>query len=254
MGKKAVIISDLKQVYDIDKYVDAYLVPLDFFSINYTNTFSLDDVKWLKKFNKEIFVFINKNIHESELERLENLLKEIDKLQIDGIIFYDISIVKLKKELSLKTDLVWHQEHLTTNYGAVNFWFNNGVKYSYLSSELTKREIDEIRSNTDALIFVNVFGYIPMFTSRRHLVDNYLDSFNIKDKGNRIFKEGKFYNITDSDNGTVVYSNYILNADVSADYLVYNSNFIDDFKRVFEDNDFEKESGFLFKETIYKVK
>lgn len=254
MGKKAVIISDLKQVNDIDEYVDAYLVPLDFFSINYTNTFGLDDVSWLKKFNKEIFVIINKNIHESELERLKDLLKKIDKLEIDGIIFYDISIVKLKKELSLKTELVWHQEHLTTNYGAVNFWFNNGVRYSYLSSELTKREVDEIRSNTDALIFVNAFGYIPMFTSKRHLVDNYLDSFNIKDKGNRIYKEGKFYNIIDGENGTVVYSDYVLNADVSADYLVYNSNFIDDFKRVFECNDFKKESGFLFKETIYKVK
>ena len=160
----------------------------------------------------------------------------------------------MKKELSLKTELVWHQEHLTTNYGAVNFWFNNGVRYSYLSSELTKREVDEIRSNTDALIFVNAFGYIPMFTSKRHLVDNYLDSFNIKDKGNRIYKEGKFYNIIDGENGTVVYSDYVLNADVSADYLVYNSNFIDDFKRVFECNDFKKESGFLFKETIYKVK
>ena len=34
-----------------------------------------------------------------------------------------------------------------------------------------------------------------MFTSKRHLVDNYLETFNIKEKGNKIYKEDKYYNI-----------------------------------------------------------
>lgn len=254
MGKKAVIISSMDLALKIVNDVDAYLVPLDRFSINYPNTFNIDDIKKLIGLKKEVFVFINKNIHNSEIDELKQILIKVDRLGVNGIIFYDISLVKLKKEMNLKTELVWNQEHLVTNYGTVNYWHSKGVNYAYLSSELTKREIDEIRENTDVGIFVNVFGYIPIFTSRRHLVNNYLDTFNIDKSGNRIYKEGKFYHVVDADNGTYVYCDYVLNTfDVEADYLVYNSNFIDNFDKVIY-NDLKKEDGFLYKETIYKVK
>ena len=258
MEKKCAIISNLKLAYEVKDLIDVYLMPLKDLSINYPNTFTVDEIKEIKKLNKEIFVFINKNIHNNELDNLKEKLIELEKLNINGIIFYDIALVKLKKELNLKTDLVWNQEHLTTNYGAVNYWYEKGIKYTYLSSELTKREIDEIRKNTKAKLFLNVFGYIPMFTSRRHLVDNYLETFNIKEKGNKIYKEDKFYNIIDEKNGTTVYSNYILNIkeQLNVDYLVYNSNMIDDdtFKNVLKNNKLKEETGFLYKETIYKVK
>lgn len=256
MGKRGLIINNIDTAKDVKNLVDAYLIPIEKFSINYPNVFTVNDVKEIKKLKKEIYVFINKNIHESELSKLKNLLLEIDKLDINGIIFYDIAIVELKKELNLKSDLVWHQEHLANNYGTVNYWYQKGVKSTYLSSELTKREIDEIRNNTKAKLFVNVFGYIPMFTSRRHLVDNYLDTFNIKDKGNKIYKEGKYYNICDTKNGTFVYSDFILNIkeDINADYLIYNSNMIKNIKEILTDNNQKEETGFLYKETIYKVK
>ena len=106
-----------------------------------------------------------------------------------------------------------------------------------------------------------------MFTSRRHLVKNYLETFNLDSKqNNTIKKEGKTYPINDTNLGTTVYSDYILNAvnlDFSnIDYLVFNSNLIDnkDFEEVLKDfkenkeNKFLKETGFLYKETIYKVK
>lgn len=266
--KIAAIINNINQANNIQNYVDAYLLPIQDLSINYTNEFSIDDIKPIKSLNKEVFVILNKNIHNDELNKLEKALKQIEKLNINGIIFYDIAIVNLKNKLNLKTPLVWAQEHLTTNYGTVNYWYEKGAQYAYLSSELTKREIDEIKSNTKAKLFVNIFGYIPMFTSRRHLVKNYLDTFNLNSKSNihKLEKEGKTYKITDAERGTTVYSNYILNAtntDFSnIDYLVFNSNLIDveKFKQVLKnyknkkENSFPKETGFLYQETIYKVK
>lgn len=267
MSKVAAIINSLDEASNIKDYIDAYLVPLKDLSINYINTFSLEDIKKIKQFDKEVFVVINKNIHNNELSLLEQSLKEVDKLNINGIIFYDVAIVNIKNKLGLQTPLVWNQEHLSTNYGTVNYWYKKSVEYAYLSSELTKREIDEIQKNTKAKLFVNVFGYIPMFTSRRHLIQNYLDTFNLKSKNkNTIRKEGKSYPINDTNLGTTVYSNYILNAvDIdfsNIDYLVFNSNLIDetDFQNVLKDyqkhkeNKFPKETGFLYKETIYKVK
>lgn len=263
----AAIINNINQAVDVKEYVDAYLLPIKTFSINYLNTFTIEEIKEIKKLNKEIFIIVNKNIHNNELKELEGTLKKIDKLNIQGIIFYDIAIVNLKQKLSLKTALVWAQEHLTTNYGTINYWQEKNVDYAYLSSELTKREIEEIRKNTKVKLFVNIFGYIPMFTSKRHLVNNYLETFGLKSYGkNTIFKEEKTYPIVDTKNGTTVYSNYILNATneefKTIDYLVFNSNFIDekDFTEVLKNykekktNKFKIETGFLYKETIYKVK
>ena len=267
MSKIAAIINNLDEAQNIIDYIDAYLVPLKDLSINYVNTFSLKEIETITKFDKEVFVVINKNIHNNELSLLEQTLKEVDKLKVNGIVFYDIAIVNIKNKLNLQTPLVWNQEHLSTNYGTVNYWYQKGIEYTYLSSELTKREIDEIKNNTEAKLFVNVFGYIPMFTSRRHLVKNYLDTFNLKSKNqNTIRKEGKIYPISDTNLGTTVYSDYILNAvDTdfgNIDYLVFNSNLIDenDFQNVLKDyrnhkdNNFPKETGFLYRETIYKVK
>ena len=150
---------------------------------------------------------------------------------------------------------------MTTNYATANYWYDKGVKYTYLSSELTKREIKEIKEKAKGKIFVNTFGYIPMFTSRRHLVNNYLDTFSLKESGNKIYKEGKYYFINDLEEGTSVYSDYILNIkeDIDADYIVFNSNLIDekDFIEILKDyknNKFKEETGFLYQETIYKVK
>ena len=256
--KKGVIISNIKEAKEIKDYIDAYLIPLKDLSINYTNTFTIEEIKEIQKINKEVFVIINKNIENKELDKLEETLKEIDKLNITGIIFYDIAIVELKKELNLKTDLVWNQEHLATNYSSVNYWYERGAKYAYLSSEITKNEIEEIRKNTKAKLMINVYGYIPMFTSKRHLVYNYLETFNIKEKGNKIYKEGKNYNINDEKNGTTVYTDYILNLkeNIDVDYYIYNSNMIDEekFKQILINNTEKEETGFLHKETIYKVK
>ena len=251
MSKIAIIVKSVEEAKEID--ADAYLLPLKDLSINYQNTFTIEEIKEIKKLNKEVFVFINKNIENSEIEILKETLIKLDKLDINGIIFYDIAVVELKEELKLKTNLVWHQEHLTTNYGTVNYWYSKGVKYSYLSSELTKREIEEIKKNTKSKLFVNVFGYIPIFTSKRHLVENYKQTFNLDEKGNKIYKEGKYYNIEDTKNGTTVFSDYILNIKekIDVDYLVYNTNLIKNFKETLNS---KEETGFLYKETIYKVK
>lgn len=255
---KAVIVQNEKEARSIQKLVDAYILPIKDFSINYENTFTIDEIKEIINLNKETFIMVNKNIHNSELKDLEKLLIKLNDLNIKGVFFYDTSVLTLKNKLNLKFDLVWSQEHLTTNFQTINAWYDLGVKYTYLSSELNLKEINEIIKNSKASLFVNVFGYIPMFTSRRHLVYNYIDNFNLKCEGKekKLYKEGKFYKIIDTKNGTTVYSDYILNIKekINAMYLVYNSYKIDNIKEVLENNTLKENTGFLYKEVIYKVK
>ena len=264
----ALQIKSIDMALKMEKLVDTFIVPIDDFSVNYENTFTLEELKKINEIKKS-FVVINKNIHNDELSKLKKVLLILEKMNLKGIIFYDISIVNLKNKLNLKTPLVWNQEHLVTNYQTINYWNSKGVDYAYLSSELTKREIDEIVKKVKAKVFVNVFGYLPMFTSRRNIVKNYLETFNLNAKGNKkvIKNDGKSYIIEDNDKGTVVYSDYVLNAldkDFSNfDYIVFNSNFISEddmydtlqkYRKGNTDYKYPINYGFLYQETIYKVK
>ncbi|MBR3523698.1 MAG: U32 family peptidase [Bacilli bacterium] len=269
---------------DINKYknADALILGLKGFCIN-TYAYSFEEiVDILNISTQEIFIAINKNIHNNEIPLLEEYLQKFSKMKIAGIFYADVALIEINKEHNLNLNLIWSQEHLTCNYHTINYWLNEGAKGVFISNDITKREILEIASNVNGTKFVQVFGYIPIYVSRRHAVDNYLKAFAIKDKDkyfNYISKEEKDYPIVDDENGTYVYSNNILcslneiEEYNNIDYGIisfFNINhdeekIIDIFKTVTNKNkeeymDFIKDKYsnidtiFLYTETIYKVK
>ena len=282
--KLLIMPKSIDQIESLIEDIDGVIVGIKDLSINQPAYFTLDEIKKIneiiKNNGKEIFVSLNKNMFNKDLEILEYTLLQLDNLKLNGILYYDIAIVNFKKNLKLVTPLVWNQEHLTTNYLTSNFWYEYGAKYTMLSSEITIDEINEIALNTNAKTMVPIFGYLPMFVSRRHLVKNYLDTFKIKDDSNinYIEKEDKIYAIIDSNDGTIAYSNKCLNGinetlKLNVDYIVLNSFNINNatFKRVVSmynivnesnvqefkeeiDKMLDTDTGFLYKETIYEVK
>lgn len=287
--KKIVIPSNFEQIRQTIDYTDAYLLGVKDMSVNLPTYFTIDELKdidgYLKTNNKELFISVNKNIHNHELEALKNTLIQLNDLNIKAVFYYDIAIPNLKDKLKLKYDLVWAQEHLTNNYYTCNYWYSYGVKYTMLSSEITLHEILETKKNTDMNLIISAFGYIPIFTSKRNLVKNYLKTFNLQDNStlNYIEKEGNIYPIKDDNLGTTVYSSKILNATSEIptleknkiNYILINSfniedaTFVEIMKKIniIKDNNKEKisndinqlldnntDTGFMYKQTIYKVK
>jgi len=264
----------------IDKLnCDGVVIGINKLSINMPCYFELEDLSKIK--NKEIFVSLNKNMHNKDLELLKDILIKLNDYNIKAVIFYDIAIPNLAKKLSLNYDLVWSQEHMTNNYYTTNFWYNNWCKYTWVSNDITLREMKEIKENTDSKLMVTLFGYIPMFASLRPLVKNYLKTFDLKDESkiNYIEKEGKMYPLINNELGTICYTDFILNGLkekllLDYDYIVLNSFLIDDdkfikvldiFNQVNSDNVDKLESvinsmfdntkkGFFYEETVYKVK
>ena len=282
--KLLIMPKSIDQIESLIEDIDGVIVGIKDLSINQPAYFTLDEIKKIneiiKNNGKEIFVSLNKNMFNKDLEILEYTLLQLDNLKLNGILYYDIAIVNFKKNLKLVTPLVWNQEHLTTNYLTSNFWYEYGAKYTMLSSEITLDEINEIALNANAKTMVPIFGYLPMFVSRRHLVKNYLDTFKIKDDSNinYIEKENKTYAIIDSNDGTIAYSNKCLNGinetlKLNVDYIVLNSFNINNatFKRVVSmynivnesnvqefkeeiDKMLDTDTGFLYKETVYEEK
>lgn len=261
MSKKLIIPASLKQIEDYSKKIDGILVPLKDYSINFENTFTLDELDKMICNNKEVFVLMNKNFHHTELEGLKNTLEKLNDKKISGIFFYDLAIMNVKEKI--KHPLIWAQEHLTTSDCSMNYWHSKGVYGTLLSNEITKEEIKEIRKNTQSTLFLITFGYIPIFTSKRHLVENYLKTFHLQSKNNyALEKENKKYIIHDDKYGTFVYTNHILDIredvkDMKIDYEIYNANDINEevFKKAMNDEQIENtDKGFFYTETIYKVK
>ena len=266
---------------ELNNDVDAYLLGIENLSVNMPIYFTLEEIKNIKS-DKEIFISLNKNMHSNDLSLLEETLIELSKLNIKGIFFYDIGVLNIVKRLNLNIKLVLSQEHLTTNYETINFWYNEGVEYAQIAEEIKEEEIINIKNNTKSKLIVPILGYFPMFVSRRHLKENYLRQFNLKDnsKINYIEKENKIYPIVDEKVTTVYTSSYLNGIREYLDFQKENIEYvlingfllkeedkiINMFKTVTDENveEYNKEISnildnnidtfFLHKDSIYKVK
>lgn len=270
----------------VEKNINCFLLPIKDFSVESVNFFSIDEIKSIKnKYpNLSLFVSINKNISNDDIEDVKNILLELDKLQITGVFYYDICLVKLKSDMNLSFDLVWDQSHMVTNYKTCDYYYNNGVKYALLSKEITLEEILEIIEKTAITPIVEVLSHPSVAFSKRHLVRNYYSDLGKDTKDEIVIKEkvsGNSYYVVDGDNGTNFLKKDIVQAcsfldklmDGGLKYCLLREDFIehDTFLKIIDiinnsiDYSFEefvddieelvgKDYGFLFKKTIYRVK
>ena len=174
-------------------YTNSFIIGLKDFSINYQE-YTLDEIKKLREdYPKiEIFISINKNIFNSDLEKLEGNLEYLSKLNISGIMFYDLSILSIVKRRHFNIPLIWGAEHMTTNYNTCNYYYEKGCEYVYLSSEITVDEIKEIKEKSPIKIISFFFGYPDVSFSKRKLLTNYFLYNNLK-------KEKDWYTISSDD-------------------------------------------------------
>lgn len=287
MTKLIAMPNEINEIDNLISAVDAVLFGIENMSVNCIDIEEKELeslVKKIKAAGKEIFVSLNKNMHNKDLKSAEKILKKCSKLHVDGILYCDVAILQLCHKLSLDLPLVWSAEHLVTNYHTINYWQRFNISHVFLSNEITKEEILDIKKNVTIPVIVQCFGYLPMYVSKRLAVTNYLRFFKLKTSAKKfyLFKEDKTYPIVERDIGTEIYSAYILNA--ICEYLIYKDNKIDyvllsgfeievdKFIRVIElfktVDDSNKESykleiehmfenssqGFLHTETIYQVK
>jgi len=278
-----IIPKDSKNIEEYKKIgANAFIFPLKEYSCGYEKYFELDEIKRIKEANKdiEIFVSLNKNFFNEELDRLKEILLEVDKLKINGILFYDMAILRYKKELALKTDLVWNQTFMVTNYNTCNYYLDKGVNYAVISKEITIDEINEIANKSKIKLMANIFCYPIMSYTRRSLITNYHKAHNINSKSNiySLKNNNEEYIIYEEENGSALFMGRLLNGsdvinNIKTNYVIFNESFIDHelFIKIFDlfiklyntkDNKIKKEiddligdyRAFFNTKTIYKVK
>ncbi len=266
--------------------VDGVILPLDDLAVESNIYFTLEEIEKISKnYNdREIFVKINKNLMNDDIDKVKDALIKLDKLKIKGIFFYDLAILQLKKELNLDVDLVWNQTHMVNNYKTCNYYFEKGVKYALLGKEITLDEIKEILEKSKIISMVEVVSRPSVAFSKRKLVSNYLKNEGRALENKLTIKEkitDTFYDVVEDKNGTSFYLNRIMNGtsiikelfDNECSYIIFREygledNFfqlIIDTKKYILNGCLEKDyvdkykilgddTNFFFKKTIYRVK
>jgi len=168
---KLLVGLNTRNILDYLDYTNSFIIGLKDFSINYQE-YDIEEIKKLRKDypNIELFVSINKNIFNSDLSKLEDNLIELNNLNINGILFYDLSVLSIVNNKKLSLPLVWAAEHMTTNYNTCNYYYDKSCQYVYLSSEITAQEIKEIKEKSKIKIICFFFGYPDVSFSKRKLL------------------------------------------------------------------------------------
>lgn len=269
MSKIIVTPGSLDHMYELTSYnIDGFIIPIKNLSANQSFEVDYKDLELVidKIKNKEVILLINKMMHSSDIELLREVLKKVSTLKVDKIMYYDNSVYMLSQELKLNIPLVIYQDHLNLSILSNKFYNDMGINYAYISSDITKEEIRDIKLNTKSKLFITAYGYVPIFYSRRYLLSNYFEYIDKSYKKDVFYLDNE-YPIKESDFGTIIYSNKIINLINELDkldfidYIVMDSFNIDrqEFnemvnKFINKDKVEDTYTGFLDKKTIYKVK
>jgi hypothetical protein len=268
----------------LDK-TDGIILPLVNYSVESNISFSLDEIRDIKnKSNCCVFVKLNKNIFNHEIDELKNILIELDKIGVDGIFFYDLSVLELKRELNLSVDLVWNQTHMVNNYKTCNYYYSKGCKYALLGKEITLDEIKDIITKSDIISMVEVISKPSVAFSKRKLITNYYKNLGLDSKSEFMALEkvtNTKYILKENNDGTTFYLDVITNGtsvikdlyDCGCEFIIFREFGLEDiFDELIVDSKnyifggcsdtsyIEKykklgdSTNFFFKETIYRVK
>ena len=231
--------------------------------VGFNNTYDFDEIE------NESFIFINRILDNESLDLLEKKLND-NRDKIKGIVYDDFGVLYLINKLKLNVITINYQNHFGTNYQSIN----ENLKYNdsvVVSTDITKKEIEEILKKVEKEVCIFLFGLIPVMYSRRTLLTNFSKEFNIPTKNNVLIDEkiskNKFI-MVENEFGTVGYQrNYydgleLLNLE-NIKYFLVNPLFLSDKEQIQLISDIKNkkltlnipnDKGFLYKETIYKLK
>lgn len=274
-----------KKIENYADKCDALLLGLCKFSVMNMVSFTVDEIRdiVLKYPQLEIFVKMDKNIFNDEIDEVKRCLKELNDIPIRGIFFYDLALLELKQEFSLSLDLVWSQTHMVTNYRTCDYYYQKGVSYALLSKEITLDEIVEISEKSSVQTIVEVVSLPSVGFSRRKLVHNYYEDLGEEGNSHLSVLEkitNKKYLVREEDAGTVFLLDEVLNGtsvisslyQAGVDYILLKEEGIDSFLELIcdtknyislgcSDSSYVEKykklgdsTGFFFKKTIYRVK
>ncbi len=272
MSKILIYVDDLKHLDDYRKVgISAFLFALKGFSVGYRD-YDIEEIKNIKVSNK--YILLNRVLDCKDVDKLKEILKKVvDTCDIQGLVFEDLALCNLVKDLNLPIETILFQNHFASNVHSVNFWLDR-VDSVMLNNEITSSEISYILENAKGKVCAHLYGYNQVMYSRRLLLTNWSEEFNIPPKSTNILEDKAThvkFRAMENEHGTIMYSDKIYNGQEllslpNQDKIKYYyvnptmidhsqvMNFITSLENKGIDVSSNEDDGFLNKETIYKLK
>ena len=139
--------------------------------------FSLEELKeasnYAHRLGKKIYVTVNIVFHDENLSGLEEYLKYLDSIKIDGIIASDIIVIKMCQDFNLGLNVCLSTQASTLNSRAVKFWQNLGVTRVVLAREASRQDLINI-AKTGIEIETFIHGAMCTSFSGKCVLSNYM--------------------------------------------------------------------------------
>jgi len=242
------IVARLKKITEIEKLinlkVDCFLVDTPL-SVRALNKDLFNDLDEIIGFGKDVYILMNKMIHEEDIPLVKQLLKTVKDKKISGIVVGDITMMILADEEGLKEKIIYQPGTMNTNSFDNEYFFMKQIKGITISKEITLEEIKKIFTNKKCELSLVGHGYLDMFYSKRKLITNYFiyknvvkekiknnDKFRIKEE----MRPDSFYPILEDESGTHIFRDKALS---SFDEIEVLRTGLDDFfiERIFMDDE-----------------
>ncbi|HBO16698.1 MAG: Collagenase family protease [Candidatus Moranbacteria bacterium GW2011_GWE2_35_2-] len=134
-----------------------------------------EGVEYAHKLGKKFYVTLNIYAHNIHLEKLEKDLDELKKVGADAVLISDPGILELVKEKLPEIEIHLSTQANATNWRAVKFWADQGIRRVVLAREVTLEEIREIKKeNPNVELEYFVHGAMCMSYSGRCMLSKWM--------------------------------------------------------------------------------
>ena len=186
--------------------------------------FSIDEmaegVEFAHSHNAKVYVTCNIFAHNSDInsDKLVNYLKELERINVDGVIVADPGVFSIVKETVPNMEIHISTQANTTNYQTAKFCKSLGATRVVMAREMSFKEIKALAGNvSDIEIEAFVHGAMCMAYSGRCLLSNYFtnrdanrgacaQSCRWKYKIVEETRPGEYYPIEEDERGTYIFN------------------------------------------------
>ena len=129
--------------------------------------------RYAHNLGKKVYVTVNIVFYDEDINGLDEYLKYLDNIKVDGIIASDILVIKRVKELNLNLHISLSTQASALNSKTVKFWKNLGVNRVVLAREASKEEMKLIKS-TGIEVETFIHGAMCTSFSGKCILSNYM--------------------------------------------------------------------------------
>ena len=182
-------------------------------SHNFSKDELVEAVEYTHSLEKELWVTLDIIPTNLELEGLDEYVKYLESIKVDGVMVSDLGVFQVVKDnSSLKISVSTQSSN--TNWRAVKMWYELGARRVVLAREISIDNIAEIRAKVPEMeVEVHIHGAMCMSTSGRSLLSNYMATKDITPGDNEFWRfsveeqtrPGEFMPVYEDEHGTHIF-------------------------------------------------